>query len=168
MCMCRAISPTSDIRAEIQMRSGHLWWAGNGQGSEVIDLQRTFRLTIGAPTSTVHGIESVIITHQSARISTVKRSGHYCRWKESPSSLDFGVTILRKYHCSSLCNLPSQPANNLRIDGTTALRRSMTRRIVKGLCPLRGRSTERSIEATIKYGAVFAEVRFSTWRLAEC
>ena len=32
--------------------------------------------------------------------------------------------------------------------------------------PLMSKSTERAVESAIKYGAVFAEVRLSIWRLA--
>jgi hypothetical protein len=40
--ICRDVSPTSEIRAEIQMRSGHLLWAKYRQSSEVIDIQALF------------------------------------------------------------------------------------------------------------------------------
>ena len=38
----RDISPTSKMRTEIRMRSGHLFWAKHRQGSEVVDLQALF------------------------------------------------------------------------------------------------------------------------------
>ena len=40
--MCRDVSPTSKMRAEIRMRSGHLFWANYRQTSEVIDLKGLF------------------------------------------------------------------------------------------------------------------------------
>jgi len=40
--MCRDISPTSEIRAEIQMKSGHLFWTKYREKSDVIDLQAVF------------------------------------------------------------------------------------------------------------------------------
>jgi hypothetical protein len=40
--MCRGISPTSEMRAEIQAKSGHFFWAKSRQGGEVIDLQGLF------------------------------------------------------------------------------------------------------------------------------
>ena len=40
--MCRGISPTSEMRAEVQMRSGYLLWAKNQVASEAIDLQALF------------------------------------------------------------------------------------------------------------------------------
>ena len=40
--MRRGVSPTSEMRAEIQMRSGHLFWAKNRLASEEIDLQALF------------------------------------------------------------------------------------------------------------------------------
>ena len=41
-CICRDISPTSNMRAEIRMRSGHLFWAHYRQTSEVIDVKALF------------------------------------------------------------------------------------------------------------------------------
>jgi hypothetical protein len=66
--MCRGVSPTSDMRTEIQMRSGHLFWAKNRQGSEVIDLQELFNDYWSSNEREFTGIESVVITNQSARI----------------------------------------------------------------------------------------------------
>jgi len=40
--VCRGVSPTSTMHAEIQMRSGHLFWAKNRQASDAIDLQALF------------------------------------------------------------------------------------------------------------------------------
>jgi len=40
--MCRDISPTSEIRAEIQIKSGHLFWMKYREKSDVIDLQAVF------------------------------------------------------------------------------------------------------------------------------
>jgi len=42
LCMCRCISPTSEMRAEVQMRSGLLFWVKNRVASDVIDLQALF------------------------------------------------------------------------------------------------------------------------------
>ena len=42
LCMCRGVSPASEMRAEIQMKSGHLFWAKDRLASEVIDLQELF------------------------------------------------------------------------------------------------------------------------------
>ena len=39
--MCRGLSPTSEMRAEIHM-SGKFLWGKNRQASEVIDLQSLF------------------------------------------------------------------------------------------------------------------------------
>src|SRR5258708_22752223 len=40
--MCSNISPTSKMSAEIQMRSGHLFWSKYRQTTEAIDLQALF------------------------------------------------------------------------------------------------------------------------------
>src|SRR5258708_38735113 len=42
VCVCRDVSPTSEIRAEIRMTSGHGPWAKIGQAGGVIDLQDVF------------------------------------------------------------------------------------------------------------------------------
>ena len=40
--MCRCLSPTSKIRAEIQLTSGHAFWAKHRQGSATINLKSIF------------------------------------------------------------------------------------------------------------------------------
>jgi hypothetical protein len=42
MCVCRDVSPTSQIRAEVRMKRGHSFWATHRDTSEVIDLQALF------------------------------------------------------------------------------------------------------------------------------
>ena len=42
LCVCRGISPTSEMRAEIQMRSGHSFWTKIRRPSEPINLQGLF------------------------------------------------------------------------------------------------------------------------------
>jgi len=42
LCMCRGISPTSEMRAEIQMRTGRSLWTKIRRPSEPIDLQALF------------------------------------------------------------------------------------------------------------------------------
>ena len=39
LCVCRDVSSVSEMRAEIQMRSGHSFWARIRQNSDVIDIQ---------------------------------------------------------------------------------------------------------------------------------
>ena len=41
-CVCRDISPTSELRVEIQMKKGHLFWATHRQMGEVVDHQSLF------------------------------------------------------------------------------------------------------------------------------
>jgi len=40
--MCRGVSPTSEMRVEIQMRSDHLFWGKDRLASELIDVQALF------------------------------------------------------------------------------------------------------------------------------
>jgi hypothetical protein len=40
--MYSGVSPTSDVRVEIQMSSGYFFWAQNRYAAEVIDLQELF------------------------------------------------------------------------------------------------------------------------------
>ena len=40
--MCRGVSPTSEMRIGVQMRSGHLTWAKDQRASEPIDVQALF------------------------------------------------------------------------------------------------------------------------------
>ena len=42
-CVCRDVSPTSQMRVEIRMRIGHLLWAKKeNKAGKVIDLQKLF------------------------------------------------------------------------------------------------------------------------------
>ena len=43
MCVYRDVSPTSLIRAEVRMKSGHSVWAKYRDASEVIELDELFR-----------------------------------------------------------------------------------------------------------------------------
>ena len=40
--MCRGVSPTSEMRIEIGIKSGHSFWAKNRQMNEAIDFQGIF------------------------------------------------------------------------------------------------------------------------------
>ena len=42
MCVCRDISPTSQLRVEIEIGSAHLPWAKKAQASQTIDLHELF------------------------------------------------------------------------------------------------------------------------------
>ena len=39
LCVCRDISPTSELRVEIQMKKGHSFWATHRQMGDVVDHQ---------------------------------------------------------------------------------------------------------------------------------
>ena len=42
MCIYRGVSLVSQMRVEIQMKSGHLPWAKKEQNGNLIDLQKVF------------------------------------------------------------------------------------------------------------------------------
>ena len=42
MCVNSDVSPTSQIRAEVRMKSGHSLWAKYQEASEIIDLHGLF------------------------------------------------------------------------------------------------------------------------------
>jgi len=42
MLVCRDVSPTSQIRAEVRMTRGHSFWATYLETSDIIDLQALF------------------------------------------------------------------------------------------------------------------------------
>ena len=42
LCMCREISPISEIRTEVQRITGNLFWAKSRQANDAIDLQDLF------------------------------------------------------------------------------------------------------------------------------
>ena len=120
------------MRAEIQMRRGHLFWAKNRLASAIIDLQALFNDYWGSNKDefTVR----VSHDHTLARSYLIaKRRRHYCRWKAPPASLVSRITILCKHYCVSLCDWSLHPANNSRMDGISALVAPSTRRHVEGV-----------------------------------
>jgi hypothetical protein len=40
--VCRGVSPTSELQMEIELKSGHLFWAKSRQAREMIDIQGIF------------------------------------------------------------------------------------------------------------------------------
>ena len=42
LCVCRGVSLASQMRVEIQMKSGHLPWAKKEQTDKLIDIQKVF------------------------------------------------------------------------------------------------------------------------------
>jgi hypothetical protein len=42
MGVCRGVSPTSKMRAEVRMKSGHSFWAKDREANEVFDLHGLF------------------------------------------------------------------------------------------------------------------------------
>ena len=42
MCVCRGVSPTSQMRMEIHMKRGHLLWKKKEETTKQIDLQMLF------------------------------------------------------------------------------------------------------------------------------
>ena len=64
-----------------------------------------------------------------------ERRGHNFRWKAPTTSLVSRITLLRDHYCSSFCNCRSRLANNLRIDGLSALFAPYTRGTIKWILP---------------------------------
>ena len=97
----RGVSPTSEMRAAIQMRRHHSFWAKNRLPGEAIDLQVAFNdyWSTGERIFTVpsQSCPPVVRSYLMA-----KRRGHYFRCKGPPASLVSGITILRKHYRSSL------------------------------------------------------------------
>ena len=97
--------PTSKMRAEIQMRSGHLFWAKHRQTSEVIDVKGLF--------DDYWSSNKYEFTQPSQFWSLGRRSdlieNGRCRWYWK-TPLVSGITILCKHDRSSLLHTahPSQ------------------------------------------------------------
>ena len=122
------------MRAEIQMKTGHLFWAKDRLASGVIDLQEIFN-DYWSTSKHVFTVPSQSGSQTVLSYLMAEHSGHHFRWKAPTASLVSRITILCDHYCSSLCNCPSRLANNLQIDGLSALFAPYTRGIVKGILP---------------------------------
>ena len=139
------------MRAEIQMRSGHSVWAKTRQAYDIINIQGLLNQYWD---STEHEfmVPSQSRPPTSPPFLIEKHSGHV-PWKVRWA---FRVTIL--YTRPSLCNSPSQPATNApQADSLRALLHKLED-LLKEYSPLMTGTTERVMDKSIKYGAVFAEV----------
>jgi hypothetical protein len=81
ICICRGVSPTSQLRVDIRMRSGHLLWAKKDQTSKLIDLQDVFDdyWTSESHDLTVPGQHSWSPTSFGSCLIEKRRG--CCRWK---------------------------------------------------------------------------------------
>ena len=116
----RGVSPTSEMRVEIQMRSNHSFSAKIRLPSETIDIQALFN-EYWSTRERVFTVPSRLWLLTVRLCLMAKRRGRYIRSKVSTTSLVSRITILCEHYRSSLCNCPSRPAKNLRIGGLSAL-----------------------------------------------
>ena len=134
LCVYRDISPTSQVRVEIVMKSGHLPWATKDQNVKEIGLQTLFNEYW---TSKKHEI-TLLGRSSSPTISLVpdrRRRGYRC----GKISLQFQSVLLCEPYCLFLSSLPSNLADYTRIGGTYSLAARRTRRIVvNGTLPYDG------------------------------
>ena len=100
--MCRDVSPASKMRAEIQVRRGHLFWTEVRQKSEPIDLQELFNEYWGF-VKHVFTVSSQSWSPTVCSYLMAKRRGHYFRWKASRASLVSEITVLCERYRSFLC-----------------------------------------------------------------
>ena len=118
--MCRGVSPTSEIRAQIQMRSGYSFWAKNQLESELIDIQVLFNDYWG---SNKHEftVSSMSASLTSSLISDRKAQRTLLSLEDITSIVGlWNYNSLRPLLFVSL-QLPIRPANNHRIEGLAAL-----------------------------------------------
>ena len=134
LCVYRDISPTSQVRVEIVIKSGHLPWARKDQSLKEIGLQTLFEEYW---TSKKHEL-TILGQSSSTTIPLVpdgKHRGHPC----GKISLQFPSALLCEPYCVFLCSRPSHPTNRARIGGTYPLVARRTRRIViNGTLPYDG------------------------------
>ena len=122
------------MRVEIQMRSGHSFWAKNRQNSDIVDIQGLLSNYLD---SNEH--EFTVPSQSRPQLLCPFLMGRYrgrCHWKVS---WVLGIQILCKHCRPSLCNCPSQPADDVRIGGITPLIAPQTRRFIKGILSTDGR-----------------------------
>ena len=122
------------MRMEIQMRSGHSFWAKNRQNSDIVDIQglRSSYLDSNEHEFTVPSQSRP----QLLRPCLMRKYRGRCHWKVP---WVFGVQILCKHDCPFLCNCPSQPAADVRIGGISPLIAPQTRRFTRGILSTDGR-----------------------------
>ena len=100
LCTRRGVSPTSEMRAAIQMRRHHSFWAKNRSASEAIDLQEVLNDYWGT-SERIFTVPSRSYSPAVRSYLMAKRRGHYFRWKAPPASLVSRITILCEQHRSS-------------------------------------------------------------------
>ena len=134
--MCRGFSPTSEIRTDMQMKSGHLIWSKYRQASEGIDLQGIFDHYWGS-----NEREFIIPSQYSWSTPVQSYLNEKCRgrsrWK---ASLHFRITILCMCYCMFRRSCSSIPSNNLCIVGTSTLIAQRTRNVARNILPNDGRT----------------------------
>ena len=104
LCVCRDISSISEMRAEIQMRTGDSFWAKNRQDDNAVHLQCLNDYWGAAEHDLTVSCQPR--PQQFAHFGSGSRGRFH--WK---GRWVFKVTILCIHYCPSLCNCPSKPVN---------------------------------------------------------
>ena len=116
-CVYREVSPTSQMRVDIRVKSSHRPWAKKEKASKGIDLETIFNDYSITKTHefTVQGQcdPQIVCWHIADR----ERRSH-CRWK---GPLLSGITILCKRYRSLLCISSPQLTNRDLIGGISAI-----------------------------------------------
>ena len=133
-CVHRDVSSISSMRVEIEMKSGHSFWAKNKQNNDIVDIQ-------GLLSNYLDSNEHEFTVPSQSRPQLLrsflmgKHRGR-CHWKVS---WVFGVQILCRHFRASLCNCPPQQAADVRIGRISPLIAPQTRRVIKGVLSTDGR-----------------------------
>ena len=164
LCVCREVAPTSHVRLEVQIKTGHLAWVKRELISKEIDLQYLFNdyWTTTADEITLQGPSWSTL---SPCIYLIENRRGRDRWKVS---LRGGTTILCKHYRLSLCNSPLRPAE---IFAQAEYLRSSLHKLedlLKNYSPLMSDSKERVLDKVIQYGAAFSEVSSPRRKRARC
>ena len=81
MCMFREVSPTSDIRAEVQMKNGRSVWATYREASEVIDLDGLFSDYWSSNNREFTVPSQSLYYYQPVRRDLIEKDRGCCHWK---------------------------------------------------------------------------------------
>ena len=112
MRVYRHVSPTSQIRVEVRLKSGHLFWAKYQEGSEVVDLIDIFKDYWGSIHDDFTVLRQLIIIPPPVRVDLIGRTepvvfGSYSGLLEVRFSTIFTVR--------TLCHCTPPTVNDLRV-----------------------------------------------------
>ena len=77
----RHVSPTSQIRIEVQMKSGHSLWAKHREASEVIDIHGLFGDYWSSNNHEFTVLSQSFITDQLVHTELIGKDRTCCDWK---------------------------------------------------------------------------------------